>query len=237
VNKTERFRRSRGELAFARRRTLSVCLVCLGAGVALAASGTLVDPAQAAGPVGPVVVATAPTYEALSERQDELLLRLTPQMRQRLDAAGRNVFTRLAQPVPAGAPPKTMLDAARDVATSSVANLGSLGSGDIEEIVFVVLMQAAKSAEDDLRQIMAEAKALTAAKAKYRALMAAVQALQASLAGQVASDGGAASAGSAALGSRLQAARDRMAKSEAALSSVLLKKVADAQSSVLTHLR
>jgi hypothetical protein len=49
--------------------------------------------------------------------------------------------------------------------------MGGLGEGDIAEIVFLVMMQASKDAENDLRQIMAEAKAIAAAKQKLRELI------------------------------------------------------------------
>jgi hypothetical protein len=55
---------------------------------------------------------------------------------------------------------------------STPEGLGSLsGSGDIEAIAFVVMMEATRSAEQDLKTIMAEVKAMTAAKAKLRDLI------------------------------------------------------------------
>jgi len=48
--------------------------------------------------------------------------------------------------------------------------------GDIEALVFLVLMEAAKSAQEDLRAIMASVKAINDAKATYREMIEKVQA-------------------------------------------------------------
>jgi hypothetical protein len=54
------------------------------------------------------------------------------------------------------------------------ALLGDLGSSDIEAMVFTVLTEAAESARDDLKQIMAEVKAINATKRHLRELLAPV---------------------------------------------------------------
>jgi hypothetical protein len=46
-----------------------------------------------------------------------------------------------------------------------------LAGGDVEELVFVVMMEAAKSAEDDLKQIMNGVRSITAAKQELRELI------------------------------------------------------------------
>jgi hypothetical protein len=46
--------------------------------------------------------------------------------------------------------------------------LGNLGDGDIEAIAFLVLMHAAKSAQEDLKAIMAGVKAANAGKSRQR---------------------------------------------------------------------
>ena len=48
---------------------------------------------------------------------------------------------------------------------------GSMNGQDIEAIAFLVLMQAAKSAQEDLKAIMAQVKAINNAKQKQRELM------------------------------------------------------------------
>jgi putative addiction module CopG family antidote len=55
-----------------------------------------------------------------------------------------------------------------------VTVLGSIGGFEVMALAVIVMMQAAKSAEDDLQAIMEEVKASTAAKAELRALIAKV---------------------------------------------------------------
>jgi putative addiction module CopG family antidote len=62
-------------------------------------------------------------------------------------------------------------------ATVSARNftaLGSMAEGDIMAIAFIVLMQAAKSAKEDLKAIMEGVKAINDAKKKMRDLLAGV---------------------------------------------------------------
>ena len=54
---------------------------------------------------------------------------------------------------------------------SNYAVLGSVNGEDIEALAFLVLMQAAKSAQEDLRDIMARVKAINDAKAAQRDLV------------------------------------------------------------------
>jgi hypothetical protein len=58
--------------------------------------------------------------------------------------------------------------AAATTSTTNWAVLGSMNGQDIEAIAFLVLMQAAKSAQEDLKAIMASVKAINQAKAKQR---------------------------------------------------------------------
>lgn len=62
----------------------------------------------------------------------------------------------------------------RHVSARVARGAPSVGSGsdaDIEALVFLVLMQAAKSAQEDLKAIMNGVKAINAAKAKLRELL------------------------------------------------------------------
>ena len=52
---------------------------------------------------------------------------------------------------------------------------GNLNGQDIEAIAFLVLMQASKSAQEDLKAIMAQVKALNEQKAKQRQLLSKMQ--------------------------------------------------------------
>jgi putative addiction module CopG family antidote len=53
--------------------------------------------------------------------------------------------------------------------------LRDLASGDIEAMAFIVMMEAAKSAREDLKSIMAQVKAINAAKATLRERSLAIQ--------------------------------------------------------------
>ena len=59
----------------------------------------------------------------------------------------------------------------RDGANVDYSVLGSLGGEDIEAVAFLVLMQAAKSAQEDLKSIMDGVKAINAAKSAQRDLI------------------------------------------------------------------
>ena len=66
------------------------------------------------------------------------------------------------------------LETARSLASSPVGSMslsGLTGSADVEALILVVMMQATKSEEGDLKAIMAEVKAMTNAKAKLRELI------------------------------------------------------------------
>lgn len=55
--------------------------------------------------------------------------------------------------------------------TQAYAVLGSMNGQDIEALAFLVMMQAAKSAQEDLKAIMAKVKAINVQKAKQRELL------------------------------------------------------------------
>jgi putative addiction module CopG family antidote len=67
---------------------------------------------------------------------------------------------------------------------TELASLGDLGGADIEALAFLVLMQAAKSAQEDLKAIMARVKAINEAKSALRDLMSSVSKDVAANAGQ-----------------------------------------------------
>jgi len=54
------------------------------------------------------------------------------------------------------------------VASDSAVVLGALSGQDIEAMAFLVLMQAAKSAQEDLKTIMKSVKAINSAKSAQR---------------------------------------------------------------------
>jgi len=59
--------------------------------------------------------------------------------------------------------------------TQAYAVLGSMNGQDIEALAFLVMMQAAKSAQEDLKAIMAKVKAINVQKAKQRELLSKMQ--------------------------------------------------------------
>lgn len=79
-----------------------------------------------------------------------------------------------------GARPRTRVEAARISAGGRSVNdwVGGIdfANADIEAIAFLVLMQASKSAQEDLRAIMEEVKSINEAKARQRELLARIQA-------------------------------------------------------------
>jgi hypothetical protein len=215
-----------------RRRVLAVVFV--GLGVALVAGAAVADPARVADVASPKAVAVGTSFDQLLDQQDTLVQRLSPDVRRRLDATGREVFARLAQPARAGAKPKTMLDAARDAAKDALPDLGPLATGDIETLAFVVMMQAAKSAEDDLRGLLAGVKTANASRASHRELRDRIAALRAHRAPDGGSDALADLSSEQQL--KMQMYMDRMSKVEAALSN-LEKKISDTQSAIIGNLK
>jgi hypothetical protein len=73
-------------------------------------------------------------------------------------------------------------------AATSWAVLGNISNADIEALCFLVLMQAAKSAQEDLKAIMAQVKAINDAKEKQRELLAEMQRLASKFANKKAGD-------------------------------------------------
>ena len=216
----------------ARRRVLSVVL--LSASVAWGAAAALADPPRVAEVAGPKVALAETPFDQLLQRQDTLVQRLSPEMQKRLDAAGRDVFARLSQPAPPGARPKAVLDAARDVASDSFSILGSLTNGDAGELALLVMMQAAKSAADDLKAAMAGVKSASSAGAGERDLRSRVAALRV----RRTPDGGLDSLGevSAEQMMKMKTSLDRMTQAETALST-LLKRASDTQSAIVSNLK
>ena len=89
-----------------------------------------------------------------------------------VEAAVRARFGNSQMSAAASRPTPEAASATRAAAGSSTPQpIGGLGQGDISEMVFLVLMQASKDADSDLKQIMAEVKAEAAAKQKLRDLM------------------------------------------------------------------
>jgi hypothetical protein len=74
----------------------------------------------------------------------------------------------------AGATRRQTASAEAEPSLAYVQLVGQFVDGDIQALSFLVLMDAARSAAEDLKQIMAEVKAITAAKKRFRELIAKV---------------------------------------------------------------
>lgn len=71
---------------------------------------------------------------------------------------------------------------------TNYAVLGSMSGADIEALAFLVLMQSSKSAQEDLKAIMAQVKAINNAKEKQRELLNELQRVQSGLKNKAASE-------------------------------------------------
>ncbi len=114
---------------------------------------------------------------------------------------------------------------------------------DLSTLAFLVLMQATRTAQDDLEAIMASTKAINSTKAQQRHLLPNNQTASGAMAAQTPCNPGlpcsAASHRSESeqpVQSRVQAATDRQAKLMAALSN-LMKKGSDTGASVSQNLK
>jgi hypothetical protein len=136
------------------------------------------------------------------------------------------------------------------------AVIGGMPEGDIEAIAALVLMQASKGAQEDLKAIMAGVKAVHSAKAKQRemlrdkqrqraapeildpdAFVMAVATLQVNaMLAEVEADTGSVAEMGEMQQLRLQMAMDRLAKMMNTLSN-LLKKMADTQASITGNMK
>jgi len=95
-------------------------------------------------------------------------------------AASLIVFATAAEA--AGPAPSTSSNATAPVSgEGSNATIGDMSGLDIEAIAFLVLMQAAKSAQEDLKAVMAQVKAINNTKQQQRKLMQDAQRLASSV--------------------------------------------------------
>jgi hypothetical protein len=141
--------------------------------------------------------------------------------------------------------------AAQAAVRSRFGSLGAAGDGDIMALAFLVMMEAAKSAREDLKSIMDGVKKLNAEKQQQRAGLAKAQ--QAKTSEYPASNTIAATRDTAVrdamkdkrdslseLGQeqqlRMQQAMDRLNKANQAASN-LMKKFSDTQSSIIGNLK
>ena len=111
--------------------------------------------------------------------------------------------------------------------------IGAIPPGaDIEELAFLVLMEAAKSADDDLRNVMDEVQAENAAKQSQRSSLQSARAAALSLEDEKNSLGDLSEQQSL----RLQMAIDRRAKYIETISDIL-KEIGDTDQSIIKNLK
>lgn len=143
------------------------------------------------------------------------------------------------------------------LATAKPANswavLGSLDGADIGALAFLVLMQSSKSAQEDLKAIMARVKAINEKKAKLRELLGdaqerasrldpdsfarAIVTMQAdAMVEQIERDLASLSEMSEMPSLRLQMAMERISRMMSVLSSIL-KKLADTQQAIVRNIK
>jgi hypothetical protein len=134
-----------------------------------------IGPGAALPPAAATAAATPRLAQGLEARRVKMVGNLKPGVRAKLDKPIADVL-RSGQ---AGkAPPDYMAVARASLGSSSV--LGNMSDGDIMALAFLVLMEASKSAQEDLKAIMAGVKAINAQKAAARATLAAINAAKAS---------------------------------------------------------
>lgn len=231
------------------RRVLPVLIAVMALAPAAAADVPNAPPPAPAA----VGAADAQTKAAIEKQRLRFAAAMRPEFRTRVLSAARLLDQRLDAPVPPGGRPLDALQSARQIVTDGQSFSGIGGpSGDIEAVVFIVLMEATKSSEDDLQSIMAQVKATDAAKACLRAsadravarrCMDAIvptppvtQAALDTLLGPAKVDPGALADMSQMLSQRLQMTMDRISKLMATLSNVL-KKISDTDSSIVQNLK
>ena len=127
-----------------------------------------------------------------------------------------------------------------EAAQSCAAALGTCSGADIEELCFLVLMQAANAEEQDLQEIMNETKAQNTSKNGLRQAMQATQQVSAQKINHDLQDMrdrlDSMNEMSEMTSMRLQMAMDRLSKLMESLSNIL-KKISDSQQNIIKNMK
>lgn len=179
---------------------------------------------------------------ALEPQRARLWSAASPELRTKLQPAIERVLVRAGAKPQEGEAPLDLPAEAKDAAT---AVLGSLATADIEALAFIIMMQAAKSAREDLKAIMGAVKAIDMARAckgarpclealapKDEVTQAHLDALRSRLATKEVSLSEMGEMESL----RLQMAMDRMSKLVSTLSN-LQKKISDTSSTIVQNIK
>lgn len=161
---------------------------------------------------------------------------------QRLTANGQLHVTQLASELANGSLNPSQIEGMVQPGCSSDLG-GCNGGADIEALAFIVMMQAAKSAQDDLKSIMQGVKEVNEGKAKLRAMETRPNAMSAITAQQLNADAVAINGKLDSMSElseeeqlRLQMAMDRRSKMMDALSNIL-KKLSDTSNAIIQNLK
>lgn len=231
-------------------RFLPALLAAMALAPAAAADAPPAAPPPTAASAG---AADAQTRAAIEQQRLRFAAVMRPELRTRVIAAARLLDQRLDAPVHANAPPTDPQQAARQIVTDGHSFVGLGGGGaDIEALVFIVLMEAAKSTEDDLEAIMGQINGVNAAKACLRATLERTKVRQCmdgivpsppltqaaldTLLAPAKADPSTLDALSQSEALTLQMIMDRRSKLMAALSNVL-KKISDTSSSIVQNMK
>lgn len=233
----------------------SSLLTSLGVVAALAvfAGPALADVTTRPPPANDAVIAAPQPPADFDKQRLRLLNALRPELRRKVAPLAHEVVRRVDQKPPRGAIAHSPLELSRRVlAESNDLGLGELPNVDVAALVFIVLMEATKDAQDDLKSIMDGVKAINAAKACVRqtqsraAALRCIKGLKASADLPLAALDNMREALKDKLDSlnemgeteslRLQMAMDRLSKFHATLSN-LMKKIADTDSAIVSNLK
>lgn len=193
--------------------------------------------------VRPLTTRQVRIIEIVDKHRDRFTAAASESTKTKLQPAVVKVLERAAVK-PSG---QQKVDLVVDAKGAVYASFGSLPDGDIEALAYLVLMQASKSAQDDLKAAMASVKAINDAKRCLRQKkktcddqVKARKDLSAAQVDAVVQAMGASEDSLSELGEteslRMQMAMDRLSKLLTTLSN-LQKKIADTQASVISNLK
>lgn len=205
----------------------------------LASSGVAQPRVANSGVVAPVpVAAPALTPDVVVARQEALFARLKPDTARQLEKAAREYIARVERAPTPRAPQKSPLEHARDLARALPAHafVGSLEAGDIEATAHLIMLQAARDAEQDLKALLVDMKQTHQTKESLRKFLAYRRAVLAGAAPVKPAGTDSLSELTEMQSLRLQMAMDRLSKMMETLSNIL-KKIADTQQAVVQNMK
>jgi len=147
---------------------MAVCMVTMPVAVSAAVPVKLKPP----GPTNHVAAASRPVFAVVPDEAFSLDAKLRPH----LTAQGRTWVAAEAAAVHEGSKSQAQVEA--DAAVTPVDHIVIEGmglDGDVQSLAFLVMMEAAQSSQDDLRDTLTNMQSINAAKAKQRSSINAMQ--------------------------------------------------------------